>query len=66
MAISYCKLHAQESVIAATIYGIAFGYWLGARSPSASFIEVAIVIPLALFLPAIIFPKIDKKYETES
>jgi uncharacterized membrane protein len=66
MAVSYCKRHAQESVIAATIYGIAFGYWLGARSQNASFIEVALVVPLALILPAIIFAKIDKKYETES
>lgn len=66
MAISYCKRHVQESVIAATIYGIAFGYWLGARSESASFVEAAVVIPLMLFLPAVIFSKIDKKYETKN
>jgi multisubunit Na+/H+ antiporter MnhF subunit len=66
MAISYCKRHVQASVIAATIYGIAFGFWLGARSQSASFIEAAIVTPLMLFLPAVIFSKIDKKYETEN
>lgn len=66
MAISYCKRHVQESVIAATIYGIAFGYLLGARSESASFVEAAVVIPLMLFLPAVIFSKIDKKYETKN
>tara|TARA_R100000656_G_scaffold37007_1_gene31392 strand:+ start:783 stop:983 length:201 start_codon:yes stop_codon:yes gene_type:complete len=66
MAISYCKRHVQESVIAATIYGIAFGYWLGARSESASFVEAAVVIPLMLFLTAVIFSKIDKKYETKN
>ena len=62
MEINYCKKHVQESVMAATVYGIIFGAWLGARSHVASFIEMAIVIPLAMFLPAIIFSKVDQKF----
>lgn len=61
----YNKKHVQASVAAATILGMAFGFWLGKRMAVAGIVESALVWIGYIVLSSIVFSRIDKQYLPE-
>ncbi len=59
------RRHLHASVMAATLYGMATGWWLGARAPHARWLESFVFVAVLMFAPVVVMSRIDAKYKYE-